>query len=84
MFWPSIAILALAIWGERETIGGGERSVAADVGEVIAAHAVMFLEMADDGLNGGTPCELALDLRREAALLAAHVDLGLHAPARLK
>jgi len=28
----------------------------------------MFLEMADDGLNGGTPFELALDLRREAAL----------------
>ena len=31
---------------------------------------VMFLEMADDGLNGGTPFELALDLRRDAALLA--------------
>src|SRR5215813_6182182 len=42
-----------------------------------AAHAVMFLEMADDGLNGGTPFELALDLRREAALLAARVDLEL-------
>jgi hypothetical protein len=27
----------------------------------------MFLEMADDGLNGSTPFELALDLRREAA-----------------
>jgi hypothetical protein len=40
------------------------------VGKVIAAHAVMFLEMADDGLNGGTPFELALDLRRDAALLA--------------
>jgi hypothetical protein len=37
----------------------------------------MFLEMADDGLNGGTPFELALDLRREAALLAARVDLEL-------
>src|SRR5262249_1606031 len=42
-----------------------------------AAHAVMFLEMADDGLNGGTPFELALDLQREAALLAARVDLEL-------
>jgi len=31
----------------------------------------MFLEMADDGLHCGTPFELALDLRREAALLAA-------------
>jgi len=36
------------------------------VGKVIAAHAVMFLEMADDGLNGGTPFELAFDLRRDA------------------
>ena len=47
------------------------------MGEVVAAHAVMFLEMADDGLNGGTPFELALDLRRDAALLAARVDLEL-------
>ena len=45
--------------------------------KVIAAHAVMFLEMADDGLNGGTPFELALDLRRDAALVAARVDLEL-------
>ena len=45
--------------------------------KVIAAHAVMFLEMADDGLNGGTPFELVLDLRRDAALLAARVDLEL-------
>jgi hypothetical protein len=45
----------------------------------------MFLEMAtDDVLNGGTPFELALDLPREAALLAARVDLELHAPAQLK
>ena len=58
--------------------GGGEHGVdgvAAGVGKVIAAHAVMLLEMADDRLNGGTPFELALDLRRDAALLAARVDL---------
>jgi len=36
----------------------------------------MFLEMATD--------DVALDLRREAALLAARVDLELHAPAQLK
>ena len=34
------------------------------MGEVIAAHAVMFLEVADDGFDGGPPFELALDLRR--------------------
>jgi hypothetical protein len=38
---------------------------------------MMFFEMAYDGLNGGTPFELALDLRRDAALLAARVDLEL-------
>jgi len=41
--------------------GGGERGVggvAADMDEVIAAYAVMFLE---------TPIELTLNLRREAA-----------------
>jgi len=41
------------------------------MGEVIAAHAVVFLEVADDGLDRSPPFELALDLRREAALLAA-------------
>jgi hypothetical protein len=47
------------------------------VGEAIAAPVVILLEMDDDGLNGGTLFELALDLRREAALLAASVDLEL-------
>src|SRR5258708_8035033 len=47
------------------------------MGKVISAHAVMFLEVADDGLDGGPPVEFALDLRRDAALLAARVDLEL-------
>ena len=47
------------------------------MGKVISAHAVVFLEVADDGLDGGPPFEFALDLRREAALLAARVDLEL-------
>ena len=55
----------------------GVDGVAAGVGKVIAAHAVVFLEVADDGLDGGPPFEFALDLRREAALLAARVDLEL-------
>ena len=37
----------------------------------------MFLEVADDGFDGGPPLELALDLRREAPLLAGRVDLEL-------
>ena len=47
------------------------------MGEVIAAHAVVFLEVADDGLDRSPPFELALDLQRDAALLAARVDLEL-------
>ena len=49
----------------------GVDGVAAGVGKVIAAHAVVFLEVADDGLDGGPSFELALDLRRYAALRAA-------------
>src|SRR5262249_58208625 len=58
--------------------GGGEHGVdgvAAGMGEVIAAHAVVFLEVAADGLNGGTPFEFGLDLRRDAALLGRGVVL---------
>jgi hypothetical protein len=47
------------------------------MGKVISAHAVVFLEVADDGLDGGPQFEFALDLRRDAALLAARVDLEL-------
>jgi hypothetical protein len=47
------------------------------MGEVIAAHAVVFLEVADDRLDGGASFELTLDLRREAPLLAGGVDLEL-------
>ena len=47
------------------------------MGEVIAAHAVVFFEVADDGLDGGPSFEFALDLRRDAALLAGGVDLEL-------
>jgi hypothetical protein len=37
------------------------------MGEMIATHAVLFLEVADDRLDGGASFELALDLRRDAA-----------------
>jgi len=60
--------------------GGGEHGVdgiAAGMGKMISAHAVVFLEVADDGLDGGPQFEFALDLRRDAALLAARVDLEL-------
>jgi hypothetical protein len=66
--------------GGAESYSSGEHGVggvAAGVGEVIATHAVTFLEMADDGLNCGTPFELALDLRRDVALLAVRVRRGV-------
>ena len=64
----------------RAPAGGGEHGVdgvAAGMGKVISAHAVVLLEVADDGLDGGPAFEFALDLRRDAALLAARVDLEL-------
>jgi len=36
---------------------------------------VAFLEVPDDGLDRSPPFELALDLRRDAALLAAKFTL---------
>ena len=41
------------------------------------AEMTLGLQMTDDGLDGGPPFEYALDLRREAALLAARADLEL-------
>jgi hypothetical protein len=32
------------------------------VPEIVAAHPVLGFEMADDGLDGGTPSQLAFDL----------------------
>jgi hypothetical protein len=49
------------------------------MGKVISAHAVVFLEVADDGFDGGPPFEFALDLRRKAALLAGACDYPVSA-----
>ena len=49
-----------------DVAGRGEHGIdgiAAGMGEVIAAHAVVFLEVADDGLDRSPPLELAFDLR---------------------
>ena len=63
---------------EAEVVAdGGEYGVdgvAGAVSEMIAAHAVLGLEMADDGLDGGPPLELAFDLGRDAALLTCGKD----------
>ena len=45
--------------------------------EIIATHAVILLEVADDGLDGCTPSHVAFDLRGDAALLAGGVDFEL-------
>jgi hypothetical protein len=50
---------------------GGEHGVdgvAGAVSEMIAAHAVLGLEMSDHRLDGGTSPELAFDLGRDATL----------------
>ena len=53
--------------------GGGQHGVngiAGMVCKIIAAHAVLGLEMTDHRFDGGAPPQLAFDLRREPALLA--------------
>src|SRR3712207_8416796 len=45
------------------------------VSEMIAAHAVLVLEVPDHGLHGRAPPEGALDGWREPPLLARHIDL---------
>ncbi len=59
------------------TADGGEHGVdgvAGAVSEIITAHAVLGLEMADHWLDGGPSPELAFDLRRDAALLTCGKD----------
>src|ERR1700720_1974785 len=57
---------------EMEVItGGGQHGVngiAGMVCKIIAAHAVLGLEMTDHWFGGGAPPQLAFDLRREPAL----------------
>jgi hypothetical protein len=52
----------------------GVDGVAAGMGKVVAAHAVIILKMADHRLDGGAAFERALDLVGDAALLAHRVD----------
>ena len=66
---------------EAEVItGGGKDSVdgvAGGMRQVVAVHAVLGLEMADDGLDRRTASHLALDLRCHTPLLACGVDPNL-------
>jgi hypothetical protein len=59
---------------EMEVITGrgehGVNGIASTVRQMIAAHAVLGLEMTDHGFDGGAPSELAFDLGRGPALLA--------------
>ena len=61
-----------------EVVAGGGKDgvigVAAPEPEIVAAHAVLGLEMTDDGLNGGPAAQFALDLRRHPSLLAGEED----------
>ena len=52
----------------------GVIEVAVAVGEIVAAHSVVFLEMANDGLNGGAASHLSLYLRGHPPLLLGCID----------
>ena len=54
--------------------GGGERRVdgiAAGMGKVISPHAVVFLEVANDGLDGGPPFRWNQKRRAHRGLMRA-------------
>src|SRR5262249_8589370 len=58
--------------------GSGEHGVdaiAIAAGEIVAAHAVILLEVADDGFDGGAPAHLAADGLGDTPDLAADPDL---------
>jgi hypothetical protein len=60
--------------------GGGEDGVggvAVGSGEVVSAHAVLRLRVADDRFDGGTAAQLAFDGLGDAASLAGDIDLEL-------
>jgi hypothetical protein len=64
--WPAAASTALA-------------ASPAPVGEIVAAHAVAFFEVPDDGLDCGSAFHLSFDLGCDAALLprSEHAELVL-------
>ena len=47
------------------------------VGEIVAVHSVVFLEMADDRLDGGAAFHLSFDGQRHATFLPGRVDFEL-------
>lgn len=51
--------------------GGEDRvfDIAVAVGEIVATHPVLVLEVANDRLDGGAAAHLPFDCRRDAAFL---------------
>jgi hypothetical protein len=55
----------------------GVVEVALAVGKIVAAHSVIFFEMADDGLDGGAASHLSFDLWGHPSLLLGCIDFEL-------
>src|SRR5262249_39412686 len=53
----------------------GVDAIAIAAGEIVAAHAVILLEVADDGFDGGAPAHLAADGLGDTPDLTADPDL---------
>ncbi len=47
------------------------------MGEIVAAHSVLILEMADDGFDGGAASHLSFDLRGHPSFLPGCIDFEL-------
>jgi hypothetical protein len=61
-----------------EVVAGGSEDgvigVAVTVPEIVATHAMLGFEMADNGLNSGSAVQFSLDPRRHPSLLAGDED----------
>jgi transposase len=62
--------------GYARPISTGKRSSVA-MGEIVAVHSVILLEMTDDGLDGGAAAHLSLDLWGHPPLLLGCIDFEL-------
>ena len=67
---PSDQAAEVVADGGEDGVGG----VAPTVPEIVAAHAVLGFEMADDRLDGGPAAQLAFDLGCHAPFLAGDED----------
>ena len=73
------AIAADLLDGQHQVVAGGGKDrvvgIAATESEIVATHAVLGFEMADNGLDGGPAAQFTLDLGRHPLLLCSCAEM---------